>query len=88
MRTKNFVNSSAAAMKDTQAVIDRAIRDCTLPAEGGMEPGTNMANAFYDSDAGMWKVEFTASWDGSIYQAVYMNSQGITVMTTMARAVE
>lgn len=88
MRTKNFVNSSAAAMKDTQAVIDRAIRDCTLPAEGGMEPGTNMANAFYDSEARMWKVEFTASWDGSIYQAVYMNSQGITVMTTMARAVE
>ena len=88
MRTKNFVNSSAAVMKDTQAVIDRAIRDCTLPAEGGMEPGTNMANAYYDSDAGMWKVEFTASWDSTIYQAVYMNSQGITVMTTMARAVE
>ncbi|MGN1017088.1 MAG: M56 family metallopeptidase [Faecousia sp.] len=88
MRTKNFVNTSAAAMKDTQAVIDRAIRDCTLPAEGGMEPGTNMANAYYDSDAGMWKVEFTASWDSTIYQAVYMNSQGITVMTTMARAVE
>ncbi|MDY6180406.1 MAG: M56 family metallopeptidase [Candidatus Faecousia sp.] len=88
MRTKNFVNSSAVTMADTQAVIDRAIRDCTLPAEGGMEPGTNMANAYYDKDAGMWKVEFTASWDSSIYQAVYMNSQGITVMTTMARAVE
>lgn len=88
MRTKNFVNSSAVTMADTQAVIDRAIRDCTLPAEGGMEPGTNMANAYYDKDAGMWKVEFTASWDSSIYQAVYMDSRGITVMTTMARAVE
>ena len=32
--------------------------------------------------------EFTASWDSTIYQTVYMNSQGITVMTTMARAVE
>ena len=87
-RTKNFVNTTAVTMADTQAVIDRAIRDCTLPAEGGMEPGTNMAKAFYDSEARMWKVEFTASWDGSIYQAVYMDSRGITVMTTMARAVE
>ena len=29
----------------------------------------------------MWKVEFTASWDSSIYQAVYLNTNGITQMT-------
>ncbi len=81
VRTKSFVNSSPTTMADTLAVIDRAKQDCTLPAAGGMEPGTNMAEVFYDADAKMWKVEFTASWDNRIYQAVYLNDQGITQLT-------
>ena len=81
VRTKNFVNSTIAAVTDVKAAVSRAIRDCTLKAEMGLEPGTNASKAFYDKEAGMWKVEFTASWDSRVYQAVYMTDQGITVKT-------
>ncbi len=81
MRTTNFANATAATMSSTGAVIDRALRDCTLPTSAGLEPGTNVAQAFYDEEARMWKVEFTATWDSSVYQAVYMDASGITRMT-------
>lgn len=81
VRTKNFVNTTAKTIAGAQNAIDIAIQDCTLPAAVGLEPGTNMYNVLYDAAAGMWKVEFTASWDSTIYQAVYLNDQGITQMT-------
>ena len=78
VRTKNFVNTQAQTILCAQDAIDIALADCTLPASAGLEPGTNMMQAYYDETAKMWKVEFTASWDDSIYQAVYLDSQGIT----------
>ena len=81
VRSKNFVNTTARAVSGVEGAISIAIRDCTLPASAGLEPGTNVSKAFYDKDAGMWKVEFTASWDSDIYQAVYITDQGITKKT-------
>ena len=81
VRTKNFVNTTAKTISGAQDAIDTAIKDCTLPAAVGLEPGTNVFNVLYDPTAGMWKVEFTASWDSTVYQAVYLNDQGITQMT-------
>lgn len=81
VRSKNFVNTTARTVSGVDAAISIAIKDCTLPAGAGLEPGTNVSKAFYDKDAGMWKVEFTASWDSSIYQAVYITDQGITQKT-------
>lgn len=81
VRTKNFVNTTAKTISGPLDAIDIAIKDCTLPAAGGLEPGTNKSDVFYDAEAKMWKVEFTASWDSSICQAVYINNQGITQMT-------
>lgn len=81
VRTKNFVNTAAKAIRTPEEAIERAKKDCTQPAAGGLEPGTNVFKAFYDPEARMWKVEFTASWDSSIYQAVYLNTNGITQMT-------
>ena len=89
VRTKNFVNTAPRAMDTVLDVIDTALRDCTLPATMDMEPGTNMSRVFYDEQAGIWKVEFTASWDSRIYQAVYLNEQGITQRTlTLEREIE
>jgi len=85
VKTKNFVNSTYVTLANAQAAIDRAILDCTLPAEGNYEPGTNMSKAYFDPEAKMWKVEFTASWDDSIYQAVYMTDRGVTVLTSTVR---
>ena len=85
VRTKNFVNTTYVTLANAQAAINRAILDCTLPAEGNYEPGTNVSKAFFDPNSDMWKVEFTASWDDSIYQAVYMNNHGVTVLTSTIR---
>ncbi len=81
VRTKNFVNAEPTALASAQSAIARALKDCTLPAAAGIEPGTNLSRALFDGETGMWKIEFTASWDGRIYQAVYMTEQGVTVMT-------
>ena len=80
-RTKNFVNNKPQTISGPEEAIAIAIKDCTLLASVGLEPGTNMSTVFYDPDAKMWKVEFTASWDDTIYQAVYLNDQGITQLT-------
>lgn len=80
-RTKNFVNTTPKTISSPSDAINIALKDCTLPASAGMEPGTNMSKAFYDEGAKMWKVEFTASWDDRIYEAVYLNDQGITQLT-------
>jgi len=85
VKTKNFVNSTYVTLANAQAAIDRAILDCTLPAVAGMEPGTNMSKAYFDPAEKMWKIEFTASWDDGIYQAVYMNDRGVTVLTSTVR---
>ena len=85
VRTKNFVNSTPGAMGDTLSIIAQAKKDCTLPAVMDMEPGTNVAEVFYDADADMWKVEFTASWDSTIYEAVYLDAQGITQLTVQKK---
>jgi len=81
VRTKNFVNTTKQTMDTVLEVIDRALHDCTLPAAADMEPGTNVSKVFYDEAAKIWKVEFTASWDSRIYQAVYLSDQGITQRT-------
>ena len=86
VRTVNFVNSTQTTLQGAQAAIDRARRDCTLPAAAGMEPGTNMSKAYYDEEAKVWKIEFTASWDDRIYEAVYMTDRGVTLMTSTAKA--
>lgn len=89
VRTKNFHNTAPVSMATPEAVIDRAAKDCTLPAADGIEPGTNLMQVFYDREAHMWKVEFTASWDDRIYQAVYLDEQGITCRTvTLQRETE
>ena len=85
VRTKNFVNTASGAMGDSLTIIERAKKDCTLPAVMDMEPGTNMAEVFYDADADMWKVEFTASWDSTIYEAVYLDAQGVTQLTVQKK---
>lgn len=81
IRRKNFVNTTAQTVNSPADAVEIARKDCTLPASGGIEPGTNMSKAYYDTAAKMWKVEFTASWDDSIYQAVYLNDKGITQIT-------
>ncbi len=81
VRSRNFVNNSAVTMAGTNAVIQRALLDCTLPAAMGLEPGTNVSKACFDPVERIWKIEFTASWDSRIYQAVYLTEQGITVLT-------
>lgn len=81
VRTKNFVNTTPQRVSGPLDAIEIALRDCTLPAAAGIEPGTNVSVAYYDQEAGMWKVEFTASWDSTIYQAVYLTDRGITQMT-------
>ncbi len=81
VRTRNFLNNEAVTMAGVNAVIQRALRDCTLPAAAGMEPGTNVSRAYFDPEERIWKVEFTASWDSTVYQAVYLTEQGITVLT-------
>ncbi len=81
IRTKNFVNATPGTMGDALSIIERAKKDCTLPMVMDMEPGTNIAEVFYDADAKMWKVEFASSWDSSIYEAVYIDNQGITKLT-------
>jgi len=81
VRTGDFRNTSPVTVATPLDAINRAIRDCNLPPDGGDDPGTNMFRAFYDESAKMWKVEFTASWDDRIYQAVYMTSEGVTVRT-------
>ena len=81
VRTMNFRNTQPCVITGAQEAIDRAMADCTLPAVMDLEPGTNMSQAFYDTEAGMWKVEFTASWDDAICQIVYMDSRGITQRT-------
>lgn len=88
VRTDHFRNTSHVTIRTPLDAINRALRDCTLPADGDVNPGTNMYHAFYDGDAKMWKVEFTLSWDKSKYQAVYLTDQGVTVMTvTLEREV-
>ena len=86
VRTQNFVNSTQTTLQGAQAAIDRALRDCTLPAAGGIEPGTNMSKAYFDEEAKVWKIVFSASWDDRIYEAVYMTDRGVTLMTSTARA--
>ena len=78
VRTVNFVNNTEKSIRTPAEAIAAAIKDCTLPAAVGMEPGTNMSAAYYDESAQMWKVEFTASWDDTIYEAVYLTNKGIT----------
>ena len=86
VRTVNFANTDRVTIQGAQAAMDRALRDCTLPAAGGIEPGTNMSKAYFDEEAKVWKIEFTTSWDDSIYQAVYMTDRGVTLMTSTVRA--
>ena len=81
VKTSGFSNTSAVTISSTEAAISRALKDCTLPEDAGMNPGTNMNKAFYDEEAKMWKIEFTASWDSTIHQAVYMTDKGITTRT-------
>ncbi len=81
VRSRNFLNNEAVTMSGTNAVIQRALLDCTLPAAAGMEPGTNVSKAYFDPVERIWKIEFTASWDSTVYQAVYLTEQGITVLT-------
>ena len=87
-RTQNFVNSAQTTLQGAQAAIDRALKDCTLSAAAGMEPGTNVSSAYFDESAKMWKIVFGASWDDSIYQAVYMTDRGVTVLTSTLRPEE
>ena len=86
VRTQNFVNSTQTTLQGAQAAMDRALRDCTLPAAGGIEPGTNVSKAYFDEEAKVWKIVFSASWDDRIYEAVYMTDRGVTLMTSTARA--
>ncbi len=81
VRSKNFHNTEAVTMSGTNAVIQRALHDCTLPAAAGLEPGANVSKAYFDPAERIWKIEFTASWDSTTYQAVYLTEQGITVLT-------
>lgn len=81
VRTEDFRNTSPVTLSTPLDAIDRAIRDCTLPADGSDDPGTNIFQVSYDEDAKMWKVEFTSSWDRRLYQAVYLTADGITVRT-------
>lgn len=81
IQTEGFVNTAPAAAAGAEQAAQRAMAECTLPAAAGLDLGFNKTTVCYDSEAGMWKVEFTASWDDEIYQAVYMDNQGLTRMT-------
>ena len=85
IQTEGFVNTAPAAAAGAEQAAQRAMAECTLPAAAGLDLGFNKTTVYYDSEAGMWKVEFTASWDDEIYQAVYMDNQGLTRMTVTRR---
>lgn len=81
VRTEGFVNTAPRQISGPGDAMSVAMKDCSLSTELGAENETNKTAVFYDPDAKMWKVEFSASWDDSIYEAVYMTDQGVTQMT-------
>lgn len=70
VKTEGFVNTTVRTIADAQDAIAAAQAECTLEWQ-------NTAVVFYDEAADMWKVELGHSQDDS-YQAVYLDSQGIT----------
>jgi len=80
VRTNGFANTAPRQISGPADAANIARKDCSLSTEVGAEEETNKTAVFYDSGAKMWKVEFTASWDDSIYEAVYITDQGITQM--------
>ena len=79
--TSGFVNTTAQNVDTMEAVITAAKEECILPARDSLYGDSyNMTRIFYDESTKMWKVEFSYAQDDDVWQAVYLNQQGITKM--------
>ena len=80
-KVSDFVNTSARTVKSMEDALAIAAEECTLkPQVGISDEGYNMTKVYYDASEKMWKVEFMFSANDEVYQAVYLDSQGITKM--------
>ena len=80
-KVSDFVNTSSRTVKSMEDALAIAAEECTLkPQVGISDEGYNMTKVYYDASEKMWKVEFMYSANDEVYQAVYLDSQGITKM--------
>ena len=76
-----FRNTSAKPVSGVEDAIALADRECTLPhRENGLATPYYQIQVYHDADAGIWKVELYWWQDEDVYQAIYMDEQGITQM--------
>ena len=76
-----FRNTSAKPISGVEDAITLADKECTLPnRENDLATPYYQIEVYHDADAGIWKVELYWWQDEDVYQAIYMDEQGITQM--------
>lgn len=73
VKTEGFVNTAAQTV-NMGNVVSIARKEATLEFH-------NTAVVFYDEGAKVWKVELGSSQDDTVYQAVYLSGEGITLLS-------
>ena len=80
-QTSGFVNTKQQTVRTMEDALRLADKECTLiPQDSLFGKKYNMTAVYYDAAAQMWKVEFMYSANSDIYQAVYLDANGITKM--------
>ena len=81
--TEGFVNTSPRAVQSVQDAIEAARAEADPTANPKYREGYdyNMASAYFDEEAQMWKVVFGHSQDDDFLFIVYLTAEGITQMT-------
>lgn len=73
VKTEGFANTAAQTV-NMGNVVSIARKEATLEFH-------NTAVVFYDEGAKVWKVELGSSQDDTVYQAVYLSGEGITLLS-------
>lgn len=81
--TEGFTNTTEHPITTAEEAIARARREADPKANPQYREGYdyNIATAYFDESAGMWKVSFEFSQDGKFLLYVYLDTDGITQMT-------